>query len=76
MKKIFVRFKNGSDARYEQVTRFGFDDRCGFIAIELEDGLRVNINKDEVLFTEDYTEPEKGAEEPGEDFMNEPVEEN
>jgi hypothetical protein len=72
MKKIFVRFKNGSDARYEQVTRFGFDDRCGFIAIELSNGVHISINKDEVLFTEEYTEPE---EEPTEDFMNEPVEE-
>lgn len=68
MKKIFVRFKNGSEARYDEVAYFGFNTNAGFITIELKNGLRVSINKDEVLFLEEYTEPT-------EDFMNEPVEE-
>ena len=71
MKKIFVRFKNGSEARYDQVAYFGYDMKGNFLVIELSNGLRVSVNKDEVLFTEEYSEPENGAE----SFMNEPVEE-
>ena len=71
MKKIFIRFKNGSEARYEQVVEFGFDMKCGFISIELSNGVHISINKDEILFTEEYMEHEKIAE----SFMNEPVEE-
>ena len=76
MKKIFVRFKNGSEARYDMVVKFGLDPACGFFSIELSNGVRISINKDEVLFIEECTDltVEKCAE-PDEDFMNEPVEE-
>ena len=59
MKNIFVKFKNGSEARYEQVAYFGFNASYGFIIIERTNGLRISINKDEVMFVEEYTDLKK-----------------
>lgn len=71
MKRAFIRFKNGNEARYEQVYEIWFDDKSGLFVITISKGLSVFVNKDEILFIEKFTEPE----EPDEGTTNVPVEE-